>query len=209
MKRVGLAPLKDAVQPGDEELECSSWTGLLRVTGYISPRGLKCTLPGAPSRCTQVCHPEQNLPLFLALCLYKKKEMLLSCCTAALSAAVEEKNPLLPPNPEMGNSLGSSLGRALKSGGRRDGPSLRAGSSCGPWETLLQHQQRCSCFPARGGRQSQRVWEDHSRASEENTVPCLTRSPAWAGQGDAPSSAVVCGGLWGCSHLALANLACG
>ena len=127
-----------------------------------------------------------------------------SCCGG-------EKNPCTP-KPSDGNSLGNSLGRALKSGGRWEGASLGQAALMAPGKPLLQHQQRCYCFPSRGGRQSHRVWEDPICTSEENSAPCLACSPAlgssWAREGDAPCSSIVWAGLWGRSPLALAKLAC-
>lgn len=80
-------------------------------------------LPGVPSCAAQnkVC------PFFLlCACTKKKKKKKERCFPVALQLCVsccggEKKKNLSAPRPRDGNSLGNSLGRALKSGGRWDG----------------------------------------------------------------------------------------
>lgn len=83
-------------------MECPSWRELLEVTGYIRLLGLKHTLLGPLFRHTQVCHPEQNMALFLALCLYKKRNLAFLSHCSFVSAAVNEENTPVTRNAEMG-----------------------------------------------------------------------------------------------------------
>lgn len=105
-------------------MECPSCRELLEVTGYIRLLGLKHTLLGPLFRHTQVCHPEQNMALFLALCLYKKKEHCFPVTLQLCVSCCERGKHSCHPQRRDGNSLGNSLGRTLKSGGRQVGRSL-------------------------------------------------------------------------------------